>query len=139
MGRPKFQKPENWREFGKRIRDIRENRLKQTQAETARQIGITPAELSRWETGSRLPRARDLSYLSQIFSIPLEEIESLVGRNAIPIHLHAVRLYLQPVTLDDLNFLIGVAEGLGHPMTVDLMLELLKCRQATAVGSPNVK
>ncbi len=46
-----------------------------TQEEVAKELGISPATLSRWESGSRSPRLSELKKLLDFYGVPIDYVE----------------------------------------------------------------
>ncbi len=59
--------------FGNFICTLREKK-ELTQAELARQLGVTPAAVSKWENGSSKPRVEILFQLAEILGVKTEEL-----------------------------------------------------------------
>ena len=65
--------------LGKIIRDLRENH-NYTQKELAKALNITPACLSKYETGRSVPSYDTLSKIADIFNV---SVDYLIGRNSV--------------------------------------------------------
>ena len=59
--------------FGNFVCELREQKGL-TQADVARELGVTPAAVSKWENGSSKPRVEVLFRLSEILSVKPEEL-----------------------------------------------------------------
>ena len=62
--------------LGQKIRDIRKSK-NWTQKELANQLGMTTAQIGRWEQDHVTPRSRNLQDLARVFGISEDEFENL--------------------------------------------------------------
>jgi transcriptional regulator with XRE-family HTH domain len=67
--------------LGEKIRHIRRTK-RRTQKELAQQIGLTKAQLSRWEQDHVVPRTRNLQDLAAALEVPFEEFQNLRASSA---------------------------------------------------------
>ena len=70
--------------LGQKIREIRRSKG-WTQKELAKEIGMTTAQISRWEQDHVTPRTRNLEDLAKVFGVSDDEFENL--KPAAPIQL----------------------------------------------------
>ena len=64
--------------LGEKIRQVRRSKDR-TQKDLAQQIGLTKAQLSRWEQDHVVPRTRNLQDLATALDVPFEEFKNLRG------------------------------------------------------------
>ena len=55
------------------LRDLRKN-AEITQAEMAKNLGITQGSVSMWETGKSNPRMSDLPKIAAALNVPVEQV-----------------------------------------------------------------
>ena len=55
------------------IREARQNKM-MTQEDVAREMGVTQAAVSQWETGITIPQTRDLLKLSEVLGVSVSEL-----------------------------------------------------------------
>ena len=55
------------------LRELRENAVL-TQDELAEKVGVTPAAISHWETGSKRPRAKNIRGLAAALGVTPQDI-----------------------------------------------------------------
>ena len=67
--------------LGEKIRHVRRTK-RRTQKDLAQQIGLTKAQLSRWEQDHVVPRTRNLQDLAAALDVPFEEFENLKASSA---------------------------------------------------------
>lgn len=63
------------KDLGVRVRNLR-RRLKLTQAQLAKDLGLEQASISRWETGERTPDLRHIMRLSERLGTTIETLVS---------------------------------------------------------------
>ncbi len=63
--------------LGQELRRLREERGV-SQAHIGRMIGINPTDISRWESGARLPRMRNVARLAAVLCLTDDELAQLV-------------------------------------------------------------
>ncbi len=62
---------------GQELTRLREERGV-SQAHIGRMIGIKPSDISRWESGDRLPRLRNVARLAAVLCLTDDELASVV-------------------------------------------------------------
>lgn len=67
----KYDYPEFCKDFGKRLRALRE-KMGLSQDETAKMLGLTRSAYTYYETGKSLPDLMSIRRLAEIFKVPLE-------------------------------------------------------------------
>jgi transcriptional regulator with XRE-family HTH domain len=84
----------------------RDNRL--SQREFAKQLGVSPQNISLWETGQHNPSMKRLEQIAKLFGIPLQE---LAAATTVSQAVKSVRNLQQDLDI--------VADGVAGPETVD--------------------
>ena len=51
-----------------------------TQCDLAKQLGVSPVAVSKWESGKAFPNVKRLRAISEILGIPVEEMIEQEGR-----------------------------------------------------------
>lgn len=106
-----------------------------SQADLNRELGVTPATINRIEKGQMDPPRKRLPQFAQALGVTYEEIKA-VCIDCFGDHRFReaeARLNRQNereffVTVDDLKHLVTFAEGLAQPMTISVVVKLLRLR-----------
>lgn len=67
------------RDFGAWLADLREKAGAGTQESAAMRIGISRAQLARWETGTSMPDISRIGAISSAYNVSVEEVLSRMG------------------------------------------------------------
>lgn len=59
------------------------NKNKISRSKIAREVGVSPATYTNWETGASTPKPKDLVKLSEIFGITLNDLLQVKSWNSI--------------------------------------------------------
>ena len=86
--------------------------------------------VSFWERGLLALSAQEINAVAKVLGKSKEEIERATRRLSLP-SLPSLDLLNSRVTREDLEFLNTVQKGLSQPMTIGLVLELLRHRRTT--------
>jgi transcriptional regulator with XRE-family HTH domain len=107
-------------EFSQRFLLARK-RLHLSQRAVAKTLGVSQAAVSDYENGVTTP---DITVVLTLEEESGQSKESVVNQN--------ISLFNQEVTLQDLEFVVETHKQLQRPMSLKMVVELLRCRKPTS-------